>query len=71
MPASAQILRGGWEGAKPGYTVSHQTAGNAPNVEQLKFTGLDDELLAFVDQVCLLDSICSALRHMNQIACVT
>ena len=49
------MLRGGWQG-RPGYTLSHQTLGESASQEQLKFSGLDDELMAFVQQVCLLVS---------------
>lgn len=48
----AQVLRGGWGGPKPGYTLSYQTAASdGSHVEQVPFSGLDDELTAFADQV--------------------
>ena len=48
----AQVLRGGWGGPKPGYTLSYQTvASNGSQIEQVPFSGLDDELTAFVNQV--------------------
>lgn len=48
----AQVLRGGWGGPKPGYTLSYQTAtSGSSHVEQVPFSGLDDELTAFVQQV--------------------
>ena len=48
----AQVLRGGWGGPKPGYTLSHQmAASNGSQIEHVPFSGLDDELTAFVEQV--------------------
>ena len=47
-----EVLRGGWGGPKPGYTLSYQTAAsNGSQIEQVPFSGLDDELTAFIDQV--------------------
>ncbi len=47
-----QVLRGGWEGSKAGYTLSYQTSNsNGSKVEQVPFSGLDDELTAFIQQV--------------------
>ncbi|KAL3140220.1 hypothetical protein ABBQ38_004496 [Trebouxia sp. C0009 RCD-2024] len=49
---SLEVLRGGWGGPKPGYTLSYQTAtSGSSHVEQVPFSGLDDELTAFVQQV--------------------
>lgn len=46
------MLRGGWGGPKPGYTVSYQTAtSSGAHEEQIPFSGLDDELKAFVHLV--------------------
>lgn len=49
---SLEVLRGGWEGGKPGYKLCYQTAtSNGPKVEHVPFSGLDDELTAFIQQV--------------------
>ena len=48
-----QVLRGGWEGPKPGYTLSYQTTtSDGSKAELVPFCGLDDELTAFIHQVC-------------------
>lgn len=48
----AQVLRGGWGRPKPGYTLSYQTvASDGSQTEQVPFSGLDDELIAFINQV--------------------
>ena len=53
------MLRGGWQGAKPGYALSYQAVGDSQATsEDIKFSGLDDELLAFVQQVsvhCMIE----------------
>lgn len=52
MRSCLQVLRGGWEGGKPGYKLSYQTAtSNGSKVEHVPFSGLDDELTAFIQQV--------------------
>ncbi len=52
MRLCLQVLRGGWEGGKPGYKLSYQTAtSNGSKVEHVPFSGLDDELTAFIHQV--------------------
>lgn len=49
---SLEVLRGGWQGSKAGYTLSYQTtSSNGPQIEQIPFSGLDDELTAFIHQV--------------------
>lgn len=49
---SLEVLRGGWEGPKPGYTLSYQTTtSDGSKAELVPFCGLDDELTAFIHQV--------------------
>jgi len=48
----AQVQRGGWAGGRGEYRLLRQAAGEAaPSVETLAFSGLEDELSAFVAQV--------------------
>lgn len=48
---SLEVLRGGWHGTA-GYQLSYKTgASRESTVEQVPFNGLDEELIAFVDQV--------------------
>jgi len=50
--ARAQVQRGGWAGGRGEYRLLRQAAGEAaPSVEKLAFSGLEDELSAFVAQV--------------------
>jgi len=50
--ARVQVQRGGWAGGRGEYRLLRQAAGEAaPAVEKLAFSGLEDELSAFVAQV--------------------